>query len=71
MKSNKERGKHTQGGASPGVSCRKIKIKNKIKTGVGPIPDSPTVYRRKKTHRNNSNKAKQNKIAHVITVQIH
>ena len=32
---------------------------------------SPTVYGRKKTRRNNSNKAKQNKIAHVITVQIH
>ena len=42
-------------------------MKNKIETGAGPIPGSPTVYRRKKTHRNNSNKAKQNKIAHVIT----
>ena len=40
----------------------KNKNKNKIKTGAGPIPDSPTVYHRNKTIRNNSNKAKQNEI---------
>ena len=44
-------------------------MKNKIKTRTGPTPGSPTVYRRKKTHRNNSNKAKQTKIAHAITVK--
>ena len=33
------------------------------------MPGSATVYRGKKTHKNNSNKAKANKIAHIITVK--
>ena len=44
-------------------------MKNKIKTGADPMPGSATVYRGKKTHKNNSNKAKTNKIAHIITVK--
>ena len=48
IKYKNEVNRHRQGEASRGVSCPKIKIKH-IKTGAGPIPDSPTVYCRKKT----------------------
>ena len=37
----------------------------KNKTGTSPTPDSPTIYRRKKLNRINSNRTKQDKIAHV------
>ena len=43
-------------------------MKNEMKTGAGPIPDSPTVYRRKKIHRNNSNKAKQNDFVFIFSL---
>ena len=60
---NRHREKHHEGLAAQKISRKKIR--------AGLISDSPTVYRRMKTIRNNSKKAKQNKTAHVTTVQVH
>ena len=52
-----------------GTAIKSNKEKGKQPQGGAPrVPDSPTVYHRKKTRRNNSNEAKQNKTAHVITI---